>query len=125
MGNEAESSDLRPTASTHALNPASFLPHGRCLLVAEFHSLCPDGKGYTQDNNIVNYGIPAHRGKPQHRSARLTRSAPTAELWPAGIAPVLAGLFPRPGVRPAHSVTVCPAPPPGPAPSPRAEKPLA
>ncbi|XP_024901992.1 latent-transforming growth factor beta-binding protein 3 isoform X6 [Pteropus alecto] len=28
---------------------------------AEFHSLCPDGKGYTQDNNIVNYGIPAHR----------------------------------------------------------------
>lgn len=30
---------------------------------AEFHSLCPDGKGYTQDNNIVNYGIPAHRGK--------------------------------------------------------------
>lgn len=30
---------------------------------AEFHSLCPDGKGYTQDSNIVNYGIPAHRGK--------------------------------------------------------------
>lgn len=30
---------------------------------AEFHSLCPDGKGYTQDNNIVNYGIPAHRGE--------------------------------------------------------------
>ncbi|XP_064220815.1 latent-transforming growth factor beta-binding protein 3 [Aotus nancymaae] len=28
---------------------------------AEFHSLCPDGKGYTQDNNIINYGIPAHR----------------------------------------------------------------
>ncbi|KAJ8795716.1 hypothetical protein J1605_002478 [Eschrichtius robustus] len=28
---------------------------------AEFHSLCPDGKGYTQDNNIVNYGIPTHR----------------------------------------------------------------
>ncbi|XP_037694233.1 latent-transforming growth factor beta-binding protein 3 isoform X2 [Choloepus didactylus] len=28
---------------------------------AEFHSLCPDGKGYTQDNNIVNYGLPAHR----------------------------------------------------------------
>lgn len=46
---------------------------GKCLLspafpalshpAAEFHSLCPDGKGYTQDNNIVNYGIPAHRGK--------------------------------------------------------------
>lgn len=34
-----------------------------CHPAAEFHSLCPDGKGYTQDNNIVNYGIPAHRGK--------------------------------------------------------------
>lgn len=32
---------------------------------AEFHSLCPDGKGYTQDNNIINYGIPAHRGEPR------------------------------------------------------------
>lgn len=38
--------------------------HGFSHPVAEFHSLCPDGKGYTQDNNIVNYGIPAHRGKP-------------------------------------------------------------
>uniref|UniRef100_A0A4X2JYX0 Latent transforming growth factor beta binding protein 3 n=1 Tax=Vombatus ursinus TaxID=29139 RepID=A0A4X2JYX0_VOMUR len=28
---------------------------------AEFHSLCPDGKGYIQENNIINYGIPAHR----------------------------------------------------------------
>lgn len=55
------------------LNPALFLPHGHCLPVAEFHSLCPDGKGYTQDNNIVNYGIPAHRGKPQHGSAHLAR----------------------------------------------------
>ncbi|XP_043826589.1 latent-transforming growth factor beta-binding protein 3 isoform X2 [Dromiciops gliroides] len=28
---------------------------------AEFHSLCPDGKGYIQETNIINYGIPAHR----------------------------------------------------------------
>ncbi|XP_044537968.1 latent-transforming growth factor beta-binding protein 3 [Gracilinanus agilis] len=28
---------------------------------AEFHSLCPDGKGYIQENNVINYGIPAHR----------------------------------------------------------------
>ena len=96
MGNEAES----PDRSTHALNPASFLPHGRSLPAAEFHSLCPDGKGYTQDNNIVNYGIPAHRGKPRHGSAHRTRPAP-----------------PRPpravvltGVGPAHTVIVCPAP---------------
>lgn len=38
---------------------------------AEFHSLCPDGKGYTQDNNIVNYGIPAHRGKLRPGTALL------------------------------------------------------
>lgn len=41
------------------LNPHPLFSHS----AAEFHSLCPDGKGYTQDNNIVNYGIPAHRGK--------------------------------------------------------------
>uniref|UniRef100_A0A8C8SB66 Latent transforming growth factor beta binding protein 3 n=1 Tax=Pelusios castaneus TaxID=367368 RepID=A0A8C8SB66_9SAUR len=28
---------------------------------AEFHSLCPDGKGFMLDDNILNYGIPAHR----------------------------------------------------------------
>ncbi|XP_036619193.1 latent-transforming growth factor beta-binding protein 3 [Trichosurus vulpecula] len=28
---------------------------------AEFHSLCPDGKGYIQESNIISYGIPAHR----------------------------------------------------------------
>uniref|UniRef100_A0A8C3SIW0 Latent transforming growth factor beta binding protein 3 n=1 Tax=Chelydra serpentina TaxID=8475 RepID=A0A8C3SIW0_CHESE len=28
---------------------------------AEFHSLCPDGKGFILDDNILNYGIPAHR----------------------------------------------------------------
>lgn len=44
--------------SRPALRPAGFSGPA-----AEFHSLCPDGKGYTQDNNIVNYGIPAHRGK--------------------------------------------------------------
>lgn len=43
---------------------------------AEFHSLCPDGKGYTQDNSIVNYGIPAHRGKPRHGS-----SDPAGACW--------------------------------------------
>lgn len=46
-----------------ARTQSSLLP-SRSLHAAEFHSLCPDGKGYTQDNNIVNYGIPAHRGKP-------------------------------------------------------------
>ncbi|KYO37674.1 latent-transforming growth factor beta-binding protein 3 [Alligator mississippiensis] len=28
---------------------------------AEFHSLCPDGRGFILDDNILNYGIPAHR----------------------------------------------------------------
>ncbi|XP_074087180.1 latent-transforming growth factor beta-binding protein 3 isoform X2 [Macrotis lagotis] len=28
---------------------------------AEFHSLCPDGKGYIQESNVISYGIPAHR----------------------------------------------------------------
>ncbi|XP_072493449.1 latent-transforming growth factor beta-binding protein 3 isoform X3 [Notamacropus eugenii] len=28
---------------------------------AEFHSLCPDGKGYIQESNMISYGIPAHR----------------------------------------------------------------
>lgn len=99
------------------LNPAPFLPHGHCLPVAEFHSLCPDGKGYTQDNNIVNYGIPAHRGKPQHGSAHLARPAPPSGLDlpdPSSACLLIGGT----GVRPAHSLTDCPAPLPSPAPSP-------
>ncbi|XP_077776100.1 latent-transforming growth factor beta-binding protein 3 [Podarcis muralis] len=27
----------------------------------EFHTLCPDGKGFILDDTILNYGIPAHR----------------------------------------------------------------
>ncbi|XP_029469902.1 latent-transforming growth factor beta-binding protein 3 isoform X4 [Rhinatrema bivittatum] len=27
----------------------------------EFHSLCPDGRGFILDDTILNYGIPAHR----------------------------------------------------------------
>ncbi|XP_066466255.1 latent-transforming growth factor beta-binding protein 3 [Tiliqua scincoides] len=28
---------------------------------AEFHTLCPDGKGFILDDTVLNYGIPAHR----------------------------------------------------------------
>lgn len=77
-GSEAETSDLHQTASTHTLNPPSF--PSRSLLAAEFHSLCPDGKGYTQDNNIVNYGIPAHRGKSLHGSAHQVLDQPDPAL---------------------------------------------
>lgn len=39
-----------------------------CPPPAEFHSLCPDGRGFILDDNILNYGIPAHRGEsPGHR----------------------------------------------------------
>nr|XP_033809798.1 latent-transforming growth factor beta-binding protein 3 isoform X3 [Geotrypetes seraphini] len=27
----------------------------------EFHSLCPDGRGFILDDTVLNYGIPAHR----------------------------------------------------------------
>lgn len=31
--------------------------------LAEFHTLCPDGKGFILDDAVLNYGIPAHRGE--------------------------------------------------------------
>lgn len=67
------------------LSPAAFLPSPSA---AEFHSLCPDGKGYTQDNNMVNYGIPAHRGKPRpRRPAGPAHTTPPAPPTPPGPAP--------------------------------------
>lgn len=56
--------ERRRKRTSGGLTPSpAFLLRGYSQPAAEFHSLCPDGKGYTQDNNIVNYGIPAHRGK--------------------------------------------------------------
>ena len=74
---------------------------------AEFHSLCPDGKGYTQDNSIVNYGIPAHRGKPRHGSIHQgSDSRPTLLVlaWSVG----------RAGVSPNSPGNIGPAPLPSP-----------
>ncbi|ELK24341.1 Latent-transforming growth factor beta-binding protein 3 [Myotis davidii] len=51
---------------------------------AEFHSLCPDGKGYTQDNNIVNYGIPAHRVCSSHQSLKAHCDKVGAEICKEG-----------------------------------------